>query len=221
MSGPKGIPAAAVMQNEDVRRFIGDIGMPGNIPQQAARPEFLGYPNPPAPALTPPAPQSVPEQAAETQAEAAVAKPPEDPNEAYLKELERLKISKAEAAKIVDSMLFKNMYEEDVQLTKKLSVRFRTRGQEAIDRLNAALEQRDVKFNGSVYALIAEYNIAASLVQYGPHTFDPTNDEGVERTRKYIKSLPSPVFGLIATKLSKFDEKCSAVMTEGAVENFF
>lgn len=193
------------MGNDDVRKFFEGAAAPAAVPAPVAPP--------------PPEPKEAVD--ADKLAEEAVQAAPLDPHDAYLKELERLKVSKEEAAKIVDAMLFKGFYEEDVPLTKKVKIKLRTRGQDAVDRLNQAIDRIDPKYNGTLYSLIAEYNLSASLVAYGPHAFDPSTEEGFERTRKYVKSLPTPVFQLLATKLSKFDEKTMVVMTEGAVESFF
>lgn len=219
MPAPQGIPGALLMGNPDIKNFLTP---PGEAPEAHRGIPMPVAPTSAAPAMPPPPVQETKEEADVSKlVEDTVTNPPMDANEAYLKELERLKVSQTEAAKIVDAMLFKGAYEEEVQVTKKLRVKLRTRGQEAVDRLNHAIDKADPKYNGSLYGLIAQYNLAASLIAYGPYNFDPSTDEGFEKTVKYIKTLPAPIFQLLCTKLSKFDEKCMAVMTEGAVENFF
>ncbi len=151
--------------------------------------------------------------------------PPEPPvktaQELYIEALEEAKISMDEAAKIVDAQIMQGFYEEDVKITKKLTLRFRTRGQDAADRLNNEITKQNPSFNGVLYSLVAKYNLAASLVRYGPHSFDPSTDEGFRVSLDYItKKIPLPLYQLIVTKLAQFDEKLSLVMREAA-SSFF
>jgi hypothetical protein len=196
-------------------------------------PDIAKFLHPSAPAPTPPAPTAVtqvpppPEKeqlpnfpdVLDTVAEPA---PLEDPKDKYLAELKRVGVTPEQAAQIIDAMLFQGAYEEDVQLTRKISVRFRTRDVHAADRLNEAINRDNPQFTNSLYTIIANYNLAASLVGYGPHKFDPSTEEGFNTSFKYITTkIPHPVYQLIVTKLSKFDEKLATIMKEGCVEDFF
>ncbi len=212
----EGIPGAAVADNTDIAAFIRSARSTASVGPSS-------FTMPPPQVVTgavPPPPASAEDAATETAVSEALALPPSDPQEDFLKQLERLKITKDTAAQIVDAMLFKGFYEEEIPLTKKVKVKFKTRGQEAVDRLNTEINRIDPKFNGTLYSLVAEYNIAASLVAYGPYQFDGSTDEGFEKTLKYIKALPTPVFQLLANKLSKFDDKTMTVMSEEATSFF-
>ncbi len=220
-------PGLAV--NPDLARFMADVQ-----PIPAAVPPAPMAPPAPSPArgsmapaaafqapAAPPAPQPVTQDAAQAQVEATLASRPEDALSKYWEALSEIKVSKDEASRIIDSMLFQGFYEETFKVTSKLAVTFRTRDQKAVDRLNNAMQEQDPKFNASVMNLVQQYNLASSLVRYGPHAFDTASEDGFETSLKYVKKLPFPVFQLLATKLSKFDEKLATIMTEEAVSSFF
>lgn len=216
------ITGQGLMSNPDLASFLKGAGVP--VPPPAA----FGAVSPPPSTLpqtaTPPPPAPVaaaPDAPPAPELEAA-PEAPADPKEKYLAKLKEMNVSKEQAAQIIDAMIMNGLYEEEVAVTKKLRVKFRTRGQDAADRLNKALNDENPQFTGSVYSLIAKYNLAASLVQYGPHKFDPSTEDGFKHTMEYIRTkIPQPVYTVLVTKLSKFDEKLAAVMTEGAVEDFF
>jgi hypothetical protein len=215
------------MGNPDLARFLSDmpgrtsVGLPSTGTSGFGPTTVVTPVAPPAPpAAVAAAPAAVPDLTAADE-EAALKVAPVDPKAKYLQDLERLKVTKEEAARIIDEMLFQGGYSEEMQVTKKLKIKFRTRGQKAVDRLNKAIDSVNPQFNGSLYSLIAEYNLAHSLIQYGPHLFDSVSDANFDAALIFIKSLPSPVFQVLATKLSKFDEKLATIMTEGVVEDFF
>lgn len=210
MSG-KVVTGADFFANPDVAKFFNQPA-PGE-PQVPAAPPApdsevkAEAPRPSAPAM---------------ELDADLEVPVEDPKEKYLKDLAALGVTKDQAATIIDAMVFQGFYEEEVQVTKKLKVKFRTRDARAADRLNEVVNKENPQFTTFLYALIANYNLAASLVGYGPHAFDPSTDEGFEKTLRYVKSrIPLPVFQLLVTKLSQFDEKLTTIMRDGCVENFF
>lgn len=212
------VTGAGLMNNPDLQAFLKGASIPAPPPAAfaAVSPTAATLPQtatPPAPVVAAPEAPPVPELEPEA---------PIDPKEKYLKRLEELQVSKEQAAQIIDAMITQGAYEETVAITKKLSVRFRTRGQDAAERLNRVLNIENPQFTGSVYSTIAVQNMASSLVQYGPYKFDPSTEEGFKVVMEYIRTkIPQPVYSVLVTKLSKFDEKLAAVMTEGCVENFF
>jgi hypothetical protein len=211
---PAVVSGEALMGHPDIKKFLSEINGPLPTPVAVA----AGTPIPPAPFVENTPPAATLEELAE---EAIKAAEPISPQDRYLKDLEKLGVSRDEASRIVDTMLFGGVYEEEIVVTKKLKVKFRTRGQDAVDRLNQAIDKINPQFNGSLYSIVAEYNLAHSLAAYGPHAFDTKTDEAFDRVHKYVKALPSPVFQLLASKLSKFDQKLTTIMAEDVVASFF
>ena len=130
-------------------------------------------------------------------------------------------MSQEEASKIIDTMMQTGVYMESVSLTKKLAVVFRTRTPADLDRVSNALNSADPVLASSATNLIVKYNIASSLVSYGPYVFkgkDEDDKEGAfQAALKYVTmKVPLPVYQMLSNQLSKFDEKCNTVMSDGA-----
>ena len=219
------------INNPDLAKFIGNLN-PDAPPAPAAGPTAPPAPRgsmapreafmPTEPTPVPPAPNDTPTEQILDDIQKSLEQSPEDRLAKYWKELDALGVTRDEAAKVIDQLLFKGVYQEEYRVNNKLTVTFRTRDQRASDRLAEAMDQHDPKFNGTLLNLVAQYNLAASLVQYGPHKFEGgTTEEGFTIALDYIKKLPFPVFSILATKLSKFDTKVATIMTEEAVSSFF
>jgi hypothetical protein len=140
--------------------------------------------------------------------------------ERYKDNLSDFGLSEEEAMEIIDALVTRNTYDEEVKITKKLSVRFRTRTSKAMTRLNRALDDSRPQYDAAYYTVIAQHNLASSLVEYGDYILDPDTNDGYEQSLAFIESLPGPLFAILTDKLNSFDQKISAVMKEGCIENF-
>jgi len=137
-------------------------------------------------------------------------------------------ITEEEAAVIVDNLVTKGFHQEEMRLTKKVSVTLRTRRHEDGLRLTAAMRIQQPIYNDAIDELTTRYNMAASLVKYGNDVFEHADrdadeskqEELFDQRLKYVEKLAGPVFTIISTKLSRFDWKVMAVMQDGVAENF-
>lgn len=144
---------------------------------------------------------------------------------AYLKELE---IDEGEAARIVDELLSKGYYQESFEISKKLSVMFRTREQRDTVRLQMAVQVQRPLYTDAMDELMTRYNMAASLAAYGRETFkfpaekstDDDASKGFDERLAFVERLSTPIFSRLSVALARFDRKISAVMREGVAENF-
>lgn len=198
-------------------------------------------PAPPAPAAPAPAPGLDPSAAGP-----ALEKKPEEaiadttvsafervtdalsPVKDYRKFLEKNKISVDHAAQIVDNMLMQGFHEETYQLTSRFSVTFRTREKRDSIRLQTAIQVQQPSFQIVYDDIVARYNLAASLSQFGDTAFSfPKPGADAEETggafeerMRFVEGLADPVFDKLRTKLVKFDQLLIMVMREGVTENF-
>jgi hypothetical protein len=137
-------------------------------------------------------------------------------------------ITKEEAAKIVDDVLFKGVYTEEVPVSKRVKAAFRTRNARDTIRTMQYLEVAKPIYENHFNEIVATYTLAASLERLGRDAFDfpkkdaPTDkiEEAFQNRVSYVSGLPDPVLRLLYLKLGKFDEKIRVVLSEGAIENF-
>ena len=89
-----------------------------------------------------------------------------------------------------------------------------------MSRLSKALDESRPQYDAAYYTLIAQHNLASSIIEYGDYTLDPDTSEGYDQSLAFIEGLPGPLFNILTEKLNRFDQKVSAVMKEGCIENF-
>jgi len=142
------------------------------------------------------------------------------PAERYQKRLKEAKITLNDATVIYDAVLSKGYYEEYVRLGKAGRAVFRTRLYEDSLRLQTALELQKPQLVLTQDELITRYNLAASLYEWQGKPIPHESDTDFDNTLKLIRKMPGPVYALLATALSKFDQKIMLIFGEGATENF-
>lgn len=150
------------------------------------------------------------------------------PMVAYEKRLEKNGISRAKAAEIVDAVLLKGYYAEDITVTKGISVRLRTRAARDTQRAQAMIENLRLTYDKHYHDVMGRYILAASLEKFGADSFahpqkgtKPDEVEAMYRQRlDYVESLGEPALLLLLQKLAKFDTMIIVVLEEGAIENF-
>lgn len=139
---------------------------------------------------------------------------PKTPFESYLDQLKEFKVSPEEAAGIVDALIHQGYYEEKIQLTKRCQVTLRTRSQGTNERLDKALQSVKPEFSASYINMIAQINLANSMVQYGKFNFIPhKSEEEFTKTLEFVKQLPGPIFQALINHLNKFDEKLATIVS--------
>jgi hypothetical protein len=150
------------------------------------------------------------------------------PVEDYQAFLRKHKISEDEASTIVDDLFMKGYYSETFQMTKRQKVVLRTRSHSDTLRLQAAIEAQRPYFAHDMQEIMARYNLAAALQQYGSEVFkfpeqnaDRKEVEELFDTRlEFVERMPDPAFYRLTDILARFDRKVAAVMREGVAENF-
>jgi hypothetical protein len=138
-------------------------------------------------------------------------------------------ISVEDAAKIVDDVLFKGHYAEEVKVSSRVSIVLRTRQARDTARTLTYLEVHKPLYENNYNEHVHKHALAASLVRLGEDRFTfpsgkaSTADEVEDAFRirlAYVNALPDPVLRLLFLKLTRFDERVRIVLQEGAIENF-
>jgi hypothetical protein len=151
------------------------------------------------------------------------------PMERYAKALQEEGIDKAKAAEIVDSVLLKGAWAEDVKITSRITIRLRTRNARDTKRIHEILEAQRFTIDAHYHEAWLRFQLAASLEKLGNDSFthpDPRKaapdvvEKAFQDRVAYVDALPDPVLRIAMNKLLKFDRKITVVLEEGAIENF-
>jgi hypothetical protein len=139
------------------------------------------------------------------------------PELTYKDRIRKHDITLEKAEEVVDSMIVDGYYEETYALTKKYNVTFRTRTLEDQNRIMERIEVLKPNYPSTLSNIVAQYNVAASLVQF--KEIDFLKLEFKEKL-DWVRKCPDTVVRALALKLNKFDAMIADVMSEGAIENF-
>jgi hypothetical protein len=168
--------------------------------------------------------------AAEKQLAAEAEQAAEDlkPHERYERRLKDVGVTRDEAARIVDAILERGYWSEEVPITSRRKVKLRTRQYRDGERLTNYLEATRPFFAETRNEITYKYCLAASLEQYGetkfkhlaPSASKDDHDQAFQIRLDFLGGLADPALRILFAKLSKFDVKVATVTEEGAIENF-
>jgi len=170
-----------------------------------------------------PAPEAaVPEAPKEKEEEEPVLEKPAT----YEDGLKANNLTTGQAREIMEKILVQGFYEETFRISGTVSIRLRTRSYTDSVRTQNYLESESPTYNLAINEVIARYNLAASLAQFGEKTF--TFPEGAkEEVEKafqerynFVMSKPYVVVNKLQGFLYLFDRKVAAVFADGAPEDF-
>jgi len=150
------------------------------------------------------------------------------PMASYEERLREVGVTREKAAEIIDAVLLKGFYAEDIALTKNIKARFRTRNARDTKRAQEQIETQRLTYDMHYSEALARLLLASSLERFADDALKhhPRNAkfEDLEKAFfdrvSYVDSLSDPALRLLLTKLSKFDRMISTVLEEGSIENF-
>jgi hypothetical protein len=150
------------------------------------------------------------------------------PMVSYEERLKEIGVTKVKAAEIIDAVLLKGYYAEDVAITKSIKARFRTRNSRDTKRAQEQIEAQRLTYEVHYSELLARLLLAASLERFADDVFTHlprgSKHDAIEKAffdrLSYVENLSDPAMRLLITKLTKFDRMISTVLEEGAIENF-
>jgi hypothetical protein len=148
----------------------------------------------------------------------------------YEDKLAAAKLTREQAAQIVDAVLVRGFWAEDVPVTKTVRARFRTRSARDVRRANEMLEAQRWTIDAHYHDAMSRIMLAASLEKFGDvalkHVPNPRKATEAEVEKAfaerlaYVESLAEPAMRMLFAKLWKFDNRVSVALEEGTVENF-
>lgn len=147
---------------------------------------------------------------------------------AWEEQLKDANISKAEAARVLDSILVRGVYEETYKYGSTV-FKLRTRNASDADRVIEMLQEFEPRTSVALQHLVTRINLASSLSSYSDtvFSFSPHNDNNravldQEFNSRYlfISNIPQPVFFAMTQVLEKFDKKVALCCDPRSLENF-
>lgn len=204
-----------------VNQFIGNLEAPEKVAEVPAKPSTPVTPEPrnDAPAQEPQEPKMSVEEALETadSLDEDIEGLESAPELRYEDKIAVHGITLEKAEEIIDSMIVDGFYEETYALTKKYAVTLRTRTLEDQNRIMERIEVLKPHYPSTLSNLVAQYNVASSLVQFkGIKFLDMKFNDRLD----WVRKCPDSVVRALAMKLNKFDSMITDVMSDGAIENF-
>jgi len=179
----------------------------------------------------PPSPTKDALEAAETRLDEDATK-----DEAALKPMatfeERLKeagLSREKAAEIIDAVLLKGFYAEDIKITSTVKMRLRTRNARDTKRAQEILEAQRFTIDAHYSEAWGRLLLAASLEGFANDKFTHPNprkdafdviEKSYQERIAYVDGLPDPALRVMLQRLFKFDQRVSVALEEGSIENF-
>lgn len=140
------------------------------------------------------------------------------PELTYEDSLAKVDVTLPEAEAIIDAMMVQGEFRKTYKLTSKYSVTFKSRKMEDQNRALNVIESKNPKYPSTVGNIVAEYNLAASIVRF--RDIDFADDMSMMDRVKWVRNLPDTIASLLALKLSAFDRMLLTVLDEGSIENF-
>ena len=157
----------------------------------------------------------------------AIDKAKESPELTLQDILKEHKISNSEAEEMVDCLMQGKEVIKTYSLTKRFKVTFRSRLLKHQNQTLDALEQYNPVLPMTTGSLIAQHNLAQSIVGVAYESLDksaghntPFVDSSLEDKLKWVSGLSENVGRLITSKLSQFDNMLLGLMDEGIISNF-
>lgn len=150
------------------------------------------------------------------------------PMASYEERIREVGVSREKASEIIDAVLLKGYYSEEISITSTIKARFRTRGARDTRRAQEMIERERVSFNQHYDELFSRYLLAASLEAFGGETLThPPRGAKADTVEKmyadrlnFVENLSEPALRMLFLKLAKFDRMIATVLEEGSIENF-
>ncbi len=151
------------------------------------------------------------------------------PMASYEERLKEVGLTREKAAEIVDAVLLKGFWAEDVKITSRIKCRLRTRNARDTRRANEILEAQRYTIDAHYSEHLTRLLLGASLEQFGDDKFTHPNprkspevevEKAFQERMGYIDGLPDPALRILFSKLYAFDRKVAVALEEGAIENF-
>ena len=150
------------------------------------------------------------------------------PMASYEDRLKEVGVTRGKAAEIIDAVLLKGYYAEDVPITKRIKARFRTRNSRDTKRAQEIIEAQRLSYDIHYNELLSRILLAASLEVFGdeklPHATRKSSHDETEKMFQerlsYVDNMADPALRILMQRLARFDRMITVVLEEGSIENF-
>jgi hypothetical protein len=170
-------------------------------------------------------------EAAETRLDEETSKDEEalKPMASFEEKLKAAGLTREKAAEIVDAVLLKGHYSENIKITSTVGMRLRTRNARDVKRVQEMLEAQRFTIDAHYSEAWGRLLLAASLEAFGKDKFDHPNprkeaydviEKAFQERVAYVDALPDPALRVALGKLWKFDNRVAVALEEGTIENF-
>lgn len=142
----------------------------------------------------------------------------------YMRDLEDNGITEADILELLDTLITTGSAAYETELFGRIPVRFQVRATwvndhilKLIDKATQGNEQVSLlRFN----SLVALYNLAGSLVQFGDNTYTVTKEKEFDKAVDRVKEMPYITQNALVNALSLFDKALAVATSDWAVKNF-
>lgn len=121
---------------------------------------------------------------------------------------------------ILDSILTSGTVTWTFKLFNRIPVTFKMRPMWVNEMLVKALEDDQPKTVALFSEVVAKYNMAGSLIQFGDKQYDVSTKDNFYVQLNTIGELSYPIYAILVKQLSLFDRLVSLATSNWAVENF-
>lgn len=142
----------------------------------------------------------------------------------YMKDLEDNGITEADILELLDTLITTGSAAYETELFGRIPVRFQVRPTWVNDHILKLVDDTTkgesqvslLRFN----TLVAMYNLAGSLVQFGKETYTVTKEKDFDKAVTRVKEMPYITQNALVNALSLFDKALAVATSDWAVKNF-
>lgn len=142
----------------------------------------------------------------------------------YMKDLADNDITENDILELLDTLITSGSAAYETELFGRIPVRFQVRPTWVNDHILKLVDQATqgeaqvslMRFN----TMVATYNLAASLVQFGKETYTVTKEKDFEKAVNRVKEMPYITQNALVNALSLFDKALAVATSDWAVKNF-
>lgn len=142
----------------------------------------------------------------------------------YMKDLEDNGITEADILELLDTLVTTGSAAYETELFGRIPVRFQVRPTWVNDHILKLVDDTTkgesqvslLRFN----TLVAMYNLAGSLVQFGKETYTVTKEKDFDKAVTRVKEMPYITQNALVNALSLFDKALAVATSDWAVKNF-
>lgn len=121
---------------------------------------------------------------------------------------------------LLDTLITTGTITWTYKLFNKIPITYQMRTTWMNEKLVKALEDEAPKSVALFSEIVAKYNLAGSLVQYGDTKYDVSDTTAYSESMLRVSKMSYPVYSILVKQLALFDKLISVMTSAWAIENF-